>query len=186
MSDGMTKGERQELAKVARLRARVAKANVAHRQAQMLAEFETQMATTYGSDDARWSDLTTAAKQGIEELDRQLAEKCAELGIPERFRPALHLGWADRGENGDRKRRTELRAVARLRIDADAKRAKLAIDAREAEVLTALVAGGLESDAARSFLESIPTPDQLMPAVDLDEVEAEHAQMSPTERRMLR
>jgi hypothetical protein len=39
-------------------------------------------------------------------------------------------------------------------------------------VLTELAAGGLESDAAREFLERIPTPDQLMSPVSIGELEA--------------
>jgi hypothetical protein len=168
----MSKGERDDLAKVARLRARVAKSTVAQREAELLADVEAQLAATYRFDDAAWADVTRKAKEAVEVAAEQVAQRCRELGIPERFAPGLNLSWHSRGENGMRDRRAELRKVAQTQIAAAGKAAKLAIEQREAQVLTELIAGGLESQEARSFLESIPTPEQLMPTMTIAELEA--------------
>jgi hypothetical protein len=64
------------------------------------------------------------------------------------------------------------------------KDAKMAIDARAADVLTELIAGGLESADAKAFLESIPTADQLMPRLTLSELEG--ADRSATRRALHR
>jgi hypothetical protein len=93
------------------------------------------------------------------------------MGIRPQFRPQLVLQWYGRGENASRDRRAELRKAAQTRIAALGKEAKTAIDARTAEVLTELIAGGLESEAARAFLATIPTAEDLMPRLTLPELE---------------
>ena len=108
----------------------------------------------------------------VAEAQTQVAERCAELGIPPRFAPGIAAGWYRRGENGARDRRVELRAVARTRIDALEKAAKVEIERRSLEVQERLIVGGLASVEARGFLDSIPTVDTLMPPLRLAEIEA--------------
>jgi hypothetical protein len=91
--------------------------------------------------------------------------------VPESFRPGLYLQWYDRGENAAAERRAELRKLAQRKVAAAASAAVTAIEARGAEVLTALIAGGLQSAEARAFLATIPTAAQLMPPLALGELE---------------
>lgn len=85
------------------------------------------------------------------------------------------VSWYGRGENASALRRGELRAVAKTRIDADARAAKVAIERSSVEMQTELVAGGLESEAARAFLPSMPTTEALMAAApSVAEIEAAH------------
>lgn len=121
-NETMTRRDREDLIRVARLRAKVAKAGVADQEARLLADVEQQLSAKYKLDDAVWADLTTAAQAAVADADQQVAGKAA----------------------------------------------KTAIEAKTAEVLTELIAGGLESDAARASLESIPTPAALMPRIDVD------------------
>jgi hypothetical protein len=96
-----------------------------------------------------------------------------QLGIPEAFRPRIGgVSWIQRGENAVAGRRTELRRVARSRIDALTAAAKVEIERRSVDVQTTLISGGLESEEAKAFLETMPTPEQLMPPVALTEIEA--------------
>jgi hypothetical protein len=67
-------------------------------------------------------------------------------------------------------RRAELRKLAAARVDHIAKAAKLEIDAQQADTEAALYAGGLTSDAAREFLNSMPDPRSLMPTIELSEL----------------
>ena len=55
---GITKSEREELVKLVKMRARVAKMGVDQRRIELLADFENKMATRYQSDDAAWADIT--------------------------------------------------------------------------------------------------------------------------------
>ncbi len=172
MTEPMTRRDREELQKIARLRAKVARDGVAEREAHLRAEAEEQLSAAYRFDDSVWTDITSAAKAAVAAADEQVAARCRELGVPERFRPGLNIGWYTRGENAAASRRAELRRLAEARISAAGKQARTAIDKRTADVLTQLIAGGLESDQARAHLESIPTADQLMPAVNIAELEA--------------
>lgn len=179
MTDPISRRDREELQKIARLRAKVAKDGVATREAQLRAEVEEQLSAAYRFDDAVWSDITSAAKAAVEAADDTIAARCRELGVPARFRPMLTIGWYTRGENAAADRRAELRRLADRRITAAGKQAKTAIDRRTAGVLTELIAGGLETEEARAALESIPTPDELMPPVHIAELEARPA--TPTQ-----
>lgn len=167
----LSKGERDELSKLARRRERTAKAGIEHRGAELLADVEAQLAATYSSNDDAWSEVTDEAKRLVAAADAKVAERCRELGIREEFRPGLVVNWYQRGENGNAKRRAELRKVAQSRIAAESRRAKYEIEARTTEVLTELAAGALHSEAAKDFLASIPTPAELMPTLDVRALE---------------
>jgi hypothetical protein len=171
-SDGMTHRERSDLAKLARRREHVAKADARQRAAELLADVERQLAEIYPEHDERWHDITQAAEAAIADADAAIAARCRALGIPERFRPGLYLAWHGRGENASRERRVELRRVAATRIAALEAQARAAIERASVEVQTRLLAGGLETDAARTFLETMPTADALMPALAIGEIEA--------------
>lgn len=171
----ITKAERGELAKIARLRARVARTAVAQREAELLADVEAQLSATYSFDDATWADVTAAAKAAVASADAEVARRCAELGVPAEFRPSLFLHWWDRGENAVSKRRAELRKRAQTRIAAEGLAAKAAIERVEAEVLTSIYVGALDTAAAHEFLASIPTAESLMPPMRLAELEARGA-----------
>jgi hypothetical protein len=66
----ITKAERAELAKIIRLRAKVARSAVAQRQAELLAEVEAQLSAVYSRDDDAWAEITQAAKLAVEQWER--------------------------------------------------------------------------------------------------------------------
>jgi hypothetical protein len=168
----MTKSERDELAKLAKRRERTAKAGIEHRAAELLADVEAQLASTYAPSNELWAELTAEAKRIVDGFDAQIAERCRVLGVREEFRPHLTLGWYGRGQNGDAQRRTELRKVAQAQIVAESRRAKYVIEARTTDVLTELAAGALHSHEAKAFLATIPTAGELMPTLSVDALEA--------------
>jgi hypothetical protein len=170
----MTKAERDELIKLVRRREKLAMSDVDRVAAERLADFEQQMASIYApADDSRWAELHAQAATVVREADAALAERCRELRIPERFRPGLSLGWYERGENASAQRRAELRTVAKTRIDAMAKAAKVEVERQSIAVQTELVASGLSSGEARAFLATMPTAEVLVGAApSVLEVEA--------------
>ncbi len=168
----MSKGDRDQLAGIVRMRARVARSAVAQREAELLADFERQLATRFDERAAAWTEATSIARAAVAEADRVVAKRCAEQGIAEEFRPRCQFWWSSRGENADPARRAELRKVATARVAAAAKAAKYTIEARQVEALTALVAATLDTESARSWLETIPTAEALMPTLALAELEA--------------
>ena len=172
MSTSMTVAERLELGKVARLKSRVGKSKVDAMAAQRLADVEAQLAKKYSSNHAAWMEITARAKKEVAEADARLAERCRELGILPEFRPGLSIGWYDRGENGDAKRRTELRRVAQTKIAAVVKEAYSKIDSGTAEVLIQLHSGLITSDEGHAFLNSMPSVEELVPELMLTTLEA--------------
>lgn len=168
----LTKSERADLLKVARMNARVAKSGIAAREAELLAEFESQLAATYPANDPRWAAIVSEAERAVAEADAAVARACREAGLREEFRPRLGSYWHARGENGIGSRRAELRKAAGAAIAAAGKAARLQIERAEAEVCTSILADGLRSESAAEALASIPTPDALMPPLRLAEIEA--------------
>lgn len=167
----MNKAERLELTKIVRARARIAKDDVNARQAQILADAEAALAKRFNEDDAAWKELTAEARQYMAEVQAKIEAKCAELGVPATFRPYAFMSWLSRGENADPKRRAELRKVVQAQAEASARAARLEIDRQSVGFQEQLMAGSLESDAAKAFLESLPTPEELMPALSMDVLE---------------
>lgn len=185
MSDEMTRRDRQDLAQLARQRARVAKAAATQRAAELKADVEAQLAAVFQAEDERWASIVAEAKELLKDVDAKVAAICERDGVPPQFRPSLNAYWSGRGTNADPDRRAELRRVAVTRIDALKKTADAEIDRKSLEVQTELMAGGLDTSAARAFLESMPTAKALMPMLSVAEVEAAVPLPKPDRRRYL-
>jgi hypothetical protein len=168
----MTRQDRKDLIDVAKLRVRIAKAGVAAREEDLLAKVEEDLSAIYDPKDAAWREIVDDAQARVNEANAQISAVCEERGIPQRFRPLLMTSWVGRGETMFKDRREELRKLAQARIKAAGSRAKVEIDMKGAEALTALVAATLETEEARQWLEKIPTPAELMPPVNVAELES--------------
>ena len=168
----ITKSERDSLLQVARLRTRVAKDQVVSFAAKLKADFEKQLDASYPWDsDETWSMMAKLMEQTMRQAQAQVAARSRELGIPEWAAPSLSWYWWDQGQQATKGRRADLRRLAATQIDAMAKAAKSKIDEASLAIQTELYASGLTSAAAKAFLESMPTPEALMPAVDVAELE---------------
>ena len=175
MTTDMTKGDRDNLAKLIRARERVAKTAATQRSAELLAEFEKQVNSDYriGGDQV-WSQLVADANRACKEADEQLAARCAELQIPDRFRPRITASWHSRGENAVKERVAELRRMAKTRLDVIEKVARTEIERHSVELQSRLIVGALQSNEAVEFLAAMPTIEALMPtAPTVAEIEAE-------------
>jgi len=169
--DKMTRGERVELGQLIRKRERLMKAMAVERSAEMLAEFETQCAAIYSFDqDEVWNEAMQRAEQIVAETDAVIAERCKELNIPSEFAPSVNIAWYSRGQNAVAVRRRELRLVAKAQIAKAEKTAISKIERMSLEAQTAVISNGLESDAARQFLERMPEITTLMPTLNAAEI----------------
>lgn len=169
----MTKGERDDLLRLIKQRAKVGRAAAEQRSAALLAEFEQQVSAVYKFDrDTVWAEAVATATAAFEEANAKIKARCEELGIPEEFQPQLRMGWERRGENEFTNRRAELRRVAKAEIEALEKKALAKIEADSVNAQSQIIASGLTSQAAIEFLSSMPTVESLMPAVDLTRIEA--------------
>jgi hypothetical protein len=113
----------------------------------------------------------------LAEANREVQQILAEEGVPPSFapswvKPRLPLGWISRGETADKERRAELRKVGATRIKADKAHAVVQQRLAYTKVRRQIISGALTSRQAKRLLESIPTSEQLLPPVKLEELEA--------------
>ncbi len=172
-SSAMTRAERTDLGALIRRREKLLKTAAKQRAAELLANFEKQISTIFSyDDDETWKAAFASAEKAVGDAKAVIAEQCRKLGIPPEFAPDLSLGWYGRGENAVSQRRTELRRVAKTEIDALEARAKTEIERVSVEQQTALISDGLTSVAAQAFLEQMPTAENLMPVLDMEQIKA--------------
>jgi len=169
----MTSRERSDLAALIRQRERVLKTKIKERSRELLAQFEQQAAVIYEyDDDATWSEAVKIAEQEIVKANTKIAERARQLGIPKRYAPRVAFGWIGRNEQyAVQQRRAELRRVAQSKIAAleQAALSKIAEQALQAQ--TEVVKLGIETQAAKAFLEAMRPLEQLMPPLEVRNVE---------------
>jgi hypothetical protein len=170
-NDVMTAAERTDLARVVRLRAKIRRSDVDEHKARQLAKVEQQLAKIYSKHDKRWAAITEAAQKVTDEANAQIRKICMDGGTVPEFGPCLYLGWEGRGENAFTARRAELRKVATTQIEANARAARMRIDRAEASLLEQITARGLRTDDAKKFLESMPSIEELMPNLEIGELD---------------
>jgi hypothetical protein len=171
-SNGISRSERDSLLQVVRLRARVAKDQVVAFAAKLKADFEKQLDAHYPWDtDETWAAMAKFMEKAKQEAQAKVAARNRELGIPDCAAPSIAWGWRDQNQQATKERRTELRRLAATQIDAMIKAARSKVDEASLAIQTELHASGLTSDAAKAFLESMPTPEALMPSVDIAALE---------------
>jgi hypothetical protein len=172
MTAAMNKTEREDLQRLVRQHEKVMKSAARQRSSELLADFENQMGQEYSFDqDETWAQAAAAAQHLVKQCQDQVAARCRELGIPERFAPGLTVDWRHRGyENLIEKRRSELRRMAQTRIAAIEQKAITEIEISSLKAQEALAVAGLSSSAAKTFIENLPTIETLMPALSFEAV----------------
>lgn len=169
----MTKAERDQLLSLIKKRERVMKTSAAERSAALLADFDAQSAKVYHWDeDEVWSRAKQEAEAAIAAATEAIAVRCRAIGIPPEFAPGVQMCWYGRGQNAVVSRRTELRRAAKSRIEAIEREAHSKIERMSLDAQTEIIAHGLESDAAKQFLSSMPNVEALMPSLKFTDISA--------------
>lgn len=169
----ITKAERAELRSLIRQRFKVLRADIEARRAELSAELEERITAKYAEEDKAWNDAMFLIGQAADEANRKANDVMRGLNAeglqydPTRDYQIVRAQAITKPTGA----RTELRRTGLARIDATVKNAFLQLDRQEADVLTKLVQGSLESDEARAFLGEIPTVSALVPADRLLELE---------------
>jgi hypothetical protein len=167
----ITKGEREDLQRLIRQREKVLKSAAKQRSAELLADFENQLAAKYNFDqDETWAEAVRVAKNELLKANARIADRCAKLGIPGDFAPGLEFFWRERGANAVKGRRDELRRVAVSRIAALERAAVVAIELGSVKAQTDIVTHGLTSEAARAFVDQLPSVETLMAPLNFEEI----------------
>lgn len=175
MTDTMSRTERLELVKIIRARARIAKDDITAREAEIRADAEAALSRQFDAEDEAWRDVVAEGKRAVADANQRIAQVCDAKGIPAEFRPSLNTYWLDRGANGWASRRAELRKLVATRAAASAKSAKVEIDRQAVSLSERIMVGGFESAESVEMLASLPTPAQLMPALDVPDMRTKRA-----------
>jgi len=181
--NAMTKGEREDLIRLIKQRERVAKTAAEQRSAAMLADFEREVSACHSfATNEVWQASVDAALAAAREASKKIEAECDKLGIPKEFQPSINFSWAQRGENAYEGRRAELRRVAKSEIDAIEKVARVQIETASVQAQTEVIANGLTSEAALTFLNNMPAIETMMPALDIASVQAKLADRARSAR----
>ncbi len=181
----LARQETHDLAMIIKDRAKVLKAHVAAQSAECLADFERQIAAVYTFDqDEVWAEAVEAANSVVKKSQEQIEKRCRELGIPKSFAPGIGLSWHGRGENALAERRNELRRVAKAQIEAMAATATVKIERESLELRTQVVAMGLLSTEAKTFLETLKPVEEVMHRLSFQDVEKKLDQEKTARRRL--
>jgi hypothetical protein len=184
----MTRRDRDQLAQVAKMRARVAKSSIEQRELVLRSQVEDELKALFDTEDALARKAEETAAAVVRQANADLKERLDELAIPEYFRPQIGMGKAERlifGPESNAARRMSLRQLATSRIKALGAGAKNEIDKQCADTVTALIAGGLSGEEAQRFLDLMPTVEQLMLAPSVAELEAVHDEQRRDRRQLL-
>jgi len=166
----MTPGERRALTALVKQRFKVLRSEVKARQQELTATVDHEIVARHESRDFKRQEIERLARRLAQDAATQISTAIDEAGIDQTGKPSIHGGdfriyWGDDG-------RQVLRAAAVSDLKAKVEAATLRLDREEVDLLQSLAIGLLESDEARSFLASIPTVGQLVPAVVMEELEA--------------
>jgi hypothetical protein len=171
----ISRAEREDLQRLVRQREKVLKSAAKQRSAELLADFENQMGSEYAFDQgAIWQKAAETAKREVKKAQAQVAARCRELGIPDRFAPSLSLQWHHRGyDNLIDRRRSELRRMAQTQIAAIERRAFVEIESSCLDAQTKLAVAGCTSDGAKAFVDGLPSVEKLMQPLSFAEIAGE-------------
>jgi hypothetical protein len=106
--DQITKAEREDLLRVARMRERVTKCALLEVGARLLVDFDNQLDAAYFFDsDEIWKQSWEVVQQAAQDANFKVKKRCRELGIPDRFAPSIQTSWRYQGEQAIKERRAE-------------------------------------------------------------------------------
>jgi hypothetical protein len=172
VSDDITPGERRELRSVVRGQYKVLRAEVKRREAELKAEIESELLDRYRAEDEAIADAQREAQSRIQDCARDLREIGDRLSavFPDLTVEAGYI-FGRLGLSASNSKRTLLHRALMAEIPNRVGDANLNLDRGENNLLRRLSEGALTGDAARSFLDAIPTVGELVPRARLTELE---------------
>jgi hypothetical protein len=167
----ITKGERSELKSLIRARFKVLRSDVAVRQAELITELDSRIATKFAVADKAWSDAMFLIDEAAKEANRKANDVLRGLDVDGYDRTREYPIVQTRPITKPTGDRHSLRQQGLGRIEATVRAAYLKLDRQENDLLTRLITGALESSEAQAFLGEIPTIASLVPSDRLLELE---------------
>jgi hypothetical protein len=94
ITPSISKSEREDLQRLLRQREKVLKLAAKQRSAELIADFENQIGQRFAfNQDEVWERAEQIAQAAVNKAQAQVAARCRELVIPDRFAPSLSLEW---------------------------------------------------------------------------------------------
>jgi len=174
-TDEITPGERRELRSIVKGQFKVLRAEVKRRQQEMVAEVEQEILNRYREQDVAIAEAQEEARREVDDCVRRVIEIGQRL---QAAHPTLVVKAGQSRYSGDIRldaddpNRSQLHRAAIAAIPDKIGDANLALDRQEMNLLRDLSAGALSSEAARKFLDSIPSVGELVPRTRLREIES--------------
>lgn len=169
----ISKTERSELRSVVKQQFKVLRAEIKQREAELRAEAFEALQRETGAGDKQWEAVAHIAGEAVKEANRKVNDALREYGIGHQDPSSDYsLVQFDYRFSGLRKRTDQSEAERRIDLDVKerVRRAELAIERQEADLLRSLAVDALESEEARAFLRAIPSVAELVPSTRLNEL----------------
>ncbi|MEY2539320.1 MAG: hypothetical protein QOG67_3060 [Verrucomicrobiota bacterium] len=172
MNEKMTKHDLDKLLQLDKNEVKALKHATEARRAQVVAQGEADIARLYKTDHKpEWAQLYKEASAIVQKLNARIRDDLEAEGKSVQFAPSADLHWSSRGENAESVRRAELRKVLVTESKAQQEAACVAIDLYSVRAQRELLTCGLETDIAREILAARPTLENLMPSLQLSDLE---------------
>jgi hypothetical protein len=167
----MTKADRDALIRIAKGRAKQARTNAKTREKILVTEVLEQAMAEYDARDKLWDEAVRIAEEYVVKANAQIQARCVDLGIPPKDAPKVQVGWVSRSERfSNPNRRAELLKLAEKRAATLTAMTIAAVDQSVLDIEERLIVGGMDSDEARASVESMPSPEELMPPLSLRDI----------------
>lgn len=160
----LSKTEIEYLLRALRTNVKAAKTAILGIEPKLRAEFEEQLNTFYPCrQDPVWEEAFTAFVKQYEVSQARVEARCAELGIPTRFRPRIRQPfWEIGGLNTIKELRAELRRVAYAQIKIMVQERLEQQDREHANVQLEILAHGCLTEVAKAFFDRLPTVESMI------------------------
>jgi hypothetical protein len=166
----ISKTERAELRSIVKGKFKVLRAEVDERRAEMYADIEIQVAKHFAGEDVAWEGFLHVCYEAQMEANRAINDARRAGGFDEGEGEYEHNYVTVRVGAKPVHKRAEMKAIAQTQVDTQVRTAILRLDRQEQELLEQLSVGALESEAAQTFLSSIPKVGDLVSADSMSDL----------------
>lgn len=174
-TQGTTARERASLRAIVRQQYRVLRGEIDTRVAALRVEADTRLREKYAHEDVQWKALTTAIDEVVKRAQQEVNDLISASPVkPEPYRyggGTAHVACDHLNKPTD-PNKSRLEQEFQRALSAKASEAKRRFDREEADALRALSTEDIKTPAARAFLDTIPTIEQVLPSSDLLAIEA--------------
>lgn len=179
MSEGISKGERDELRRIVRGDFKALGMELHAREAEILADIEQRVAQRFQPDETALADAEAKMGEIVGRANREMAAVVDDLRqhvdgyditVDRMYIPLIAATPS---------KRHEMRRALIAELTAEVVKAKTVMARQENDLLRKLSADALTSSGAHEFLASIPTVAALVPMARMAELEAQFSDEAP-------